>query len=440
LRNQDVIRRNLPPAILSVAVLTTSASGAEADFPRPFDVGVHYIRDLHVDSSARPGGDGSREAPLQSVAEALRDARPGTRVRIAPGTYGPTGTVRNLQGTVRAPIAIVGEGEVVFTSNVRSAAMHLVDARHVVIQGITIRDTWPHGLNIDDGGTYASPSSHVVLRDVLVSRIGNGGNNDCVKMSGVDYFYVENSYFSGCNMGEAIDMVGCHHGVIARNVFANIPGNAVQTKGGSSDILIHGNRFRAIGQRAVNAGGATGEAYFRPTGAAHEAERIRIIANIIENTGGTPITFAGCQNCVFANNTIVAPGDRVARIVEENTARAPGSYGYFVNNVIIFETTGRDDLVDVGSGTLPETYTFGWNLWSAVDAPEFPGPRYRGGLPPERNAILAPDPGFGADWRPLPGSPAIGAGREVPGGLPGDFDRTRYETPPTVGAIADPGL
>jgi hypothetical protein len=42
------------------------------------------------------------------------------------------------------------------------------------------------------------------------------------------------------------------------------------------------------------------------------------------------------------------------------------------------------------------------------------------------------------DLKPSAGSPAIAAGRAVPGGLTGDFDRRPYGDPPSVGAFAGP--
>jgi hypothetical protein len=405
-------------------------------FPRPFDAGVSYSRELHVDASAAAGGDGGQESPFQTIGAALAKAQPGTRIAIAAGRYGAVGSVTNLQGTAQAPIALVGNGEVVIETNGTSVGLHLVDPRYVVIEGIAIRDAVPHGMNIDDGGSYASPASHVVLRNVSFSRIGNGGNNDCLKMSGVDDFYVENSRFTGCNQGEAIDMVGCHRGVITGNAFAYMPGTAVQTKGGSADVLIHGNRFTNIAQRAINAGGSTGKPYFRPLDAAHEAERIQMVANLIERSGSAPVVFAGCDACVFANNTIVHPGDYVARIVEENGLRTAGSSGFFINNIVVFEASGRRRYVDIGAGTRPETFTFGWNLWHALDDASFAGPAYDGGLAAEQNAIVRQDPLLDAEGRPRAGSPAIAAGRDVPRGLAGDFERRGYSSPPTIGAFA----
>jgi hypothetical protein len=233
-------------------------------------------------------------------------------------------------------------------------------------------------------------------------------------------------------------MVGCHRGVITSNTFSDMPGIAVQAKGGSADVLIHGNRFARIGERAVNAGGMTGRPWFRPLGARYEAEHIRILSNIIEGTGSSPVVFAGCNGCVFANNTILSPGDYVARIVRENPERDYGGGGYFINNVVVFEPMHLRDYVDVRPGTRPSTYTFGWNLWHAIGDPGFKGPEYAGGLPQEKQPVVGRDSQLDNELRPRPGSLAIGAGRDVPGGLAGDLDGRPYGQPPTIGAFAGP--
>jgi hypothetical protein len=234
-------------ALLSLLVPAWATAATDTVFPRPFDIGAKYSRDVHVDGKASPGGDGSATAPFRTIAEALSIAQPGTRVLVAGGRYGPVGSVRNLQGTADAPIALVGAGGVVIDTDGEGSGLHLADPQYLVIENIAIRNAFPHGISIDDGGSYSSPAHHVVLRGLSFSRIGNGGNNDCLKMSGVDDFYVEDSRFAGCNQGEGIDMVGCHRGTITGNTFADMPGTAVQTKGGSADVLIHGNRFVRIG-------------------------------------------------------------------------------------------------------------------------------------------------------------------------------------------------
>ena len=98
------------------------------------------------------------------------------------------------------------------------------------------------------------------------------------------YFVVTSSEFDDCDRGEAIDMVGCHNGIVKGNYFHNIPVNAINTKGGSADITIQANRFTDIGSRAINAGGSTGIPYFRPIDAPYEGARIRMLSNIFDST------------------------------------------------------------------------------------------------------------------------------------------------------------
>jgi hypothetical protein len=262
-------------------------------------------------------------------------------------------------------------------------------------------------------------------------------------MSGVDDFFVLDSEFSNCNQGEAIDMVGCHDGFISGNYFHDIVLNAVQTKGGSADVLIHGNRFVDVTARALNAGGSTGLQFFRPIDATHEAARIQMIANLFLRTNNAAVAFVGCDSCVFANNTIVEPSDYVARILEEQTARGPGSDGHFINNIIVFNSADlRSSPVNVGSGTRPETFTFGWNLWYALDDPSYSGPSYFGGIPAEQGSVIQQDPlmvdRIGGDYRLTASSPAIARGTSVPRGAPADFDRRAYANPPAIGAFAAP--
>ncbi|MFP5348940.1 MAG: right-handed parallel beta-helix repeat-containing protein, partial [Gammaproteobacteria bacterium] len=379
---------NPPSTIPSAPPAANPGSG----FPAAFDVGATYTRELYVDAAAAPGGDGSAARPYTTIGAAIAQATAGTRIRIAAGTYGAIGTYSNLRGTASAPIALVGTGAVVIDTGRSAQALHLIDPRYVVIDGITVQNIAPHGINIDDGGDYSTPAEYVVLRNVTFRDIGTGGNNDCLKLSGVDRFYIEGSSFSGCNRGEAIDMVGCHDGVISGNRFFNLPVNGVQTKGGSADVLIHGNRFSDIAQRSINAGGSTGATFYRPSNTTHEAARIQMIANIFERTGSAPVAFVGCDTCVFANNTIVEPGTYLARILEENTTLGPGANGYFINNIVLLNTIGRGAVVNVDANTQPATYTFGSNLWYSLDDPGYTGPTLGGGVPAETGSLIQQNP------------------------------------------------
>jgi hypothetical protein len=163
-----------------------------------------------------------------------------------------------------------------------------------------------------------------------------------------------------------------------------------------------------------------------------------MIANLIEDTGNTPVTFSGCSDRVFANNTVVDPGDYAARIVEENPARQPGERRYFVNNIMVLEESRLRRPADLRKGTRPATFVFDANLWFARDDPRFKSPDLPRDLPRGTHPVTSRDPKPDGDLRPRPGSPALGAGRPVPGGLPGDFDRRPFGDPPAIGAFGAP--
>jgi PKD repeat protein len=423
---------------------TVNVVQAANTFPEPFDENAVYLEDIYValppagdDSS----GDGSRTSPFATIGRALSDAGAGSRIRVQAGTYDAVGYISGIQGTENYPVAIAADGTVIIDAGNSGSGMQISDASYVVMQGLIFQNTSVHGLNIDDGGDYSSPTHHVVLRDIEFRDIGSGGNNDCLKMSGVDDFYITGCEFQECNQGEAIDMVGCHDGVITGNYVHDVVNNGFQTKGGSADVLIHGNRFEDIAQRAVNAGGSTGVPYFRPLDADYEAARIQIVANTFLRTGSTPVAFVGCDTCVFANNTIIEPHGYIARILEENTSLAAGHHGYFINNLLVFNTADVNSwsYVNVGPGTLPATYTFGWNLWYALDDADFSGPVYQGGVPDETNAVIQENPllsdRIAGDYHITDGSPAQGKGREVPRGAVADFDRASFDDPPGIGAF-----
>jgi hypothetical protein len=179
--------------------------------PAPFDEGVTYTADLVVaEDGSDETGDGSDETPLATIREAARRATPGTRITVRAGTYG----IANLgvvQGTAEAPIAFVADGAVTLDASA-GTGWSMTDATWVVVEGFTIVDAAIHGMNLDDGGTYDTPAHHLVLRDLTIRDAGSGGNNDCIKMSGVDDFWILDSDVSGCDRGEIVDMVGCHRG------------------------------------------------------------------------------------------------------------------------------------------------------------------------------------------------------------------------------------
>ncbi len=429
--------------LITAALCLPDIASALCKPPTPIDNGLTWERTLHVSTGGSASGDGSPGAPFATINQAATAATPGTKILVKPGTYGPV-SINGLAGEAGRPIAIVADGDVTLDADGAGTPVRMSDPAYVVIEGFTLAGASVHGMNIDDGGSYDTPAHHIVLRNLTIAGAGSGGNNDCIKLSGVDDFWVLDSDVSGCDRGEIIDMVGCHRGVISGNYFHDTIGNGVQSKGGSADTIIHGNVFERIPGRAVNAGGSTGEAFFRPIDAPHEAARIRIFGNVFFQNGvnsGAAVAYVGCDGCVFAHNTVVEPRSFVARILQESTAPrfVPSLDGFFVNNLVVLRTGDVRAFVNVGPGTAPETFTFANNLWFALDqGPNWSGPSYCCGIE-ETDAIIQQDPLMvdpaGGNYRLAPNSSAQAAGREVPGDAPPDFDGQCYADPPTLGAF-----
>ena len=267
-----------------------------------------------------------------------------------------------------------------------------------------------------------------------------------MKLSGLNDYWVLDSEFQRCGgggSGSAIDHVGCHHGVIARNVFSDLQGNGVQCKGGSDDIEVRRNRFTNAGERSVNMGGSTGTEFFRPplstTAPNFEARNIRVIANTF--TGSTsPIAYVGCVDCLALNNTIVNPARWIIRILQETVTGGgytflPAQNGRFLNNLVYFARGTISTYVNVGPSTDGPSFVFGNNLWYAHDMPASSRPT---DLPStETGGVIGMNPSLtnpaGGDFSLQSTSPAIGAGRSAVE-LRADVTGRCYGNPPSIGA------
>jgi len=245
-----------------------------------------------------------------SLRAALRKAGPGSVIRIAAGRYQPGVYVAGLKGTEQEPVLIEGIDEAnppVFEGG--SQAWHLSDCAHVTLRNIAVRGQTGNGINVDDGGTLDTPAQHIVLEKIRVSDIGPRGNRDGIKLSGVDDFVVRACTVEGWG-GQAVDMVGCHRGVIEECTFRGKEGfsqdTGPQTKGGSSQVVIRRCLFLDAGGRAVNLGGSTGLAFFRPKGALYEAKDIRVEGCTFVGSQA-PVAFVGVYGAVVQYNTIYRP-------------------------------------------------------------------------------------------------------------------------------------
>lgn len=362
-------------------------------------------------TGARPGG--AAETLVAGDAE-LRDALshlgPGSVVVLASGEYRGGIALRGAAGTEKAPIVIRGadpKRPPVFVGG--TTAMQLSDCSWIEIRSIAVKGATGNGLNIDDGGSFDTPSHHVTVQDVSISDIGPRGNHDGLKMSGVDRFTVRNCRFEGWG-GSAIDMVGCHDGVVEDCVFRGKAGysqdSGVQMKGGTADVLVQTCLFDQAGERAVNLGGSTGLEFFRPKPGEFEAMRITVGGNRFLGSSA-PVAFVGADAGRVVRNTFVRPGKWVLRILQEQ--RAPGFLpcrgGVFEENLVVTDEKVAT-FVNVGDATAPETFTFRRNAWFRE------GPAARPQLPvAEKDGIHGVDPKLDETgppaWRVTSRDPAL---------------------------------
>ncbi len=410
-----------------------------------FEDGLSPTSELHVATTGNDlTGDGSPGNPYASIEGAAGSAVPGTAIVVHEGTYAGGGYIANLTGLPGAPIWIggaSGEGRPVISGGTNG--IQLSRASYVIVHDLEITGATGNGINCDDGGDYANDQAahHVIFRDLYIHHIGGTGNQDCLKLSGLNDYLVLDSELAFCGgglSGSGIDHVGCHRGLIARNVIHDNSGNAVQTKGGSEDIEIRGNHIVDGGARALNMGGSTGFTYFRPplseTHPNAEARKIRAVANLIEGSTA-PIAFVGCVDCLAANNTIVDPGNWILRILQETTSSLPYEFAacsnnQVINNVFYFDRLAISTYVNIGPNTAPDTFTFENNLWYAYNDSTQSVPT----LPViETGGIYGVDPAFTSGYRISDGSPAFRNGTAV-SGITGDLIGQCYSDPPSIGA------
>lgn len=380
-------------------------------------------------------GPGQRFAQLTDAALA---AVPGDTILLHPGEYPGAQDLGGLNGAPGRWVYILPQSPGTVTFRGGTHAWHGSGNAYLHIEGITFTGQTGNGLNLDDGNN--SPAHHIVLRECSFREMAATGNNDLLKLSGVDDFTITHCTFEkGAAGGSGIDMVGCHNGFIFQCRFTDLGANGVQMKGGSSDIRVEACVFQNAGSRAVNLGGSTGAAFFRPAGAQWEATRLTVCSNVFLGSDA-PVAFVGCTDSEVVNNTIYKPSRWALRILQENkdTARlAKCGQNIFRNNIVYVDEQLRT-ACNIGAGTSPETFIFSHNLWFHEDSagwkpPPLPASE-TGGL--YGQAPLFTRAGEG-DFSIPPHSPAAAAGFPART-ADRDHRRNRFRSARAIGAFEVP--
>lgn len=322
---------------------------------------------------------------IKDLRDAVRNLKAGDEVLIEPGIYSGGFSANGIQGTKSNPIVIAGkdpDDPPVFSG--RGEAVKLSNVAYIKLKNLRIKDFTGNGINLDDGGNLEKPSHHVIIENVFIKEIGPKGNYDAVKMSGVDDFIIRDCHIEGWG-GSGIDLVGCHRGIIQTCLFTGVPGyrtkNAIQIKGGSHDILVQETVFLNAGERAVNIGGSTGTAFFRPQLVDYEAKNVIVAGNRFIG-GNAQVAWVTSQDTHVHHNIFYLPEKYVGRILQEtkNKHFKPSQKGHFEANLVVTDERTRT-FFNVGRHTAPESFVFARNAWyrfDSQDKPKLPTPEIDG--------------------------------------------------------------
>lgn len=146
---------------------------------------------------------------VASLRAALRDLKPGTTLKIAPGDYPGGHSVSGIEKlTVEAldpksPPHFKGGGN----------AWHFSRCNDLTLRNLRVSGQTGNGINLDDGGDLANPVTGITIERVEISDIGPKGNHDGIKCSGLDQLTIRDCTITGWG-GQGIDFVGCHQSLI----------------------------------------------------------------------------------------------------------------------------------------------------------------------------------------------------------------------------------
>lgn len=375
------------------------------------------------------GGDYAR------LSQAAAAARPGDTLYLLSQDHAGGEFISGLHGLPGSPIVITGTPGAPARILGGTEALHFSDVSWLRIEWIEVTRQSGNGMNIDDGGTVETPSHNIVVADCRFTDMAASGNNDLLKLSGLDTFAILRcAFLDGAAGGSGVDMVGCHLGRIEENHFERLGSNGIQAKGGTRGIQILRNRFIDCGERAVNLGGSTGLAFFRPPNAGYEAADLLVRGNIFVGSRA-PVAYVGAVRVRVENNTIWRPGNWVVRILQESVD--PDRFvevgeSTFENNLVVVDSR-LARLVNVGPNTRPETFSFRNNLFYHLESDAYVWDRLPGRA--EGN-IFDVDPALQDTLRFLPAeqSRVVGAGLPIDQGARDYYGRL-FLDPPSIGAV-----
>jgi hypothetical protein len=325
--------------------------------------------------------------------------------------------------------------------------------------GVMLQTYWEQDGPPDQGG-----ASDVVLEDLLIHGTGRDGIKITPKSNRATIRRVEIHRTGQRDRSNAdgIDNVNGDGMVVEDSHIHDTATTGLYFKGGARDVLIQRNRIENTGDAGILVGFDTSPQYFdlEANPDYHEAIRGVVRNNVIRNTGYSGIGLYASKDAVVAHNTIIDAGRKghaaiffgIAFQDWDDNARRPPNSGATIRNNLVVQRGGNcveirhspelgglrgldgppgldwNGYADDGGGCRFVDHRPGTPMGVATGDFE----RWRGRMQADANgrqAAFAVD----AEGRPLPGSPAIGAGTPLEG-VADDIDGAPRGEPPTLGA------
>lgn len=310
-----------------------------------------------------------RADSVQSLGAALRRARPGDRVLVAPGTYRAAASNRktfyagDIKGAEGKPITITAadpQRPPVFEGG--SENFQLSNCRYIIVDRIHTRAATVNNFQFD-------VCEHIIISNCVSSDIADKGNCDGIKMPGCADFLIYNCQVRNWGTeGSAIDMVGCARGLIMKSRFSfpRVDGwtaNGVQGKGAGQRIGVYQCRFDDASFRAIQFGGTSVASFHgrkpQPGKRGHAAYDMAAMGNVI-HSGEAPVAYASAADCVFAYNTIVNPRKYILRVLKEGPFD-PQRGNTFTRNLIVYGQIGQ--VLNTSGNEPADAVTLSENYW-----------------------------------------------------------------------------
>jgi len=137
------------------------------------------------------GGNGSKENPYSSLAEALKNASDGTTVVLAEGTYQGEVTLSHDINLVGA-----GPGLTFIEATLDAPVITLHMANFLRLEGFTIKGDAPYGL-------YLNNSAMVTINNVEITEVGDEGKGAAIMLDGGNNIQIGTPFAGLPGEGEA---------------------------------------------------------------------------------------------------------------------------------------------------------------------------------------------------------------------------------------------